>query len=70
MSMKVINNALPSFTQSSFVPCLSQHAQSGSRTTFGRQVWFTESHIILVIFFAYCFIYSFILDVKGMLLSS
>ena len=47
-------------TLSPYVPCLSQHVQSGKWTSFGKRVWFTKSHIILVIFFfTYWFIYSF-----------
>ena len=50
---------LPS-TRSPFVPWLSQSAQSGMRTSFGRWVQFTESHTLLVIFFFtfYLFIYT------------
>jgi len=48
-----------------FLPRLSRSAQSGRRTSFGRQVWFTESHIVWIIFFfTYSFIYSFILNIK------
>jgi hypothetical protein len=52
-------------TRSPYVPCLSRRAQSG-RSSFGRGVWFIQSHIVLVLFL---FIYSFNLDIKGVLLS-
>jgi len=44
---------------------LSRCAQSGRRTSFERRVWFTESHIVLVIvsLFIVLFIH-FILDIK------
>jgi hypothetical protein len=46
-----------------FIPCLSRCAQSGRRTCFRRQVWFTESHMVLVIFFLliYLFIHLFLI---------
>ena len=45
-------------TRSPFVTLLSQRAQSGRWSFFGKRVWFTESHIVLIIsFFIYCFIY-------------
>ena len=45
-------------TRSPFVT-LSQRAQSGRWSSFGKRVWFTESHIVLIIyFFTCCFIYS------------
>ena len=44
-------------THSPYVPSLSQSVHSGRRMSFGRRVWFSESHIILVI--SFCFIYSF-----------
>jgi len=45
--------------------CLSQCAQFGRRTSFRRRVWFTESHIVLVIFFfTYILFVHFILDIK------
>jgi hypothetical protein len=37
-------------TRSPLLPCLSRHTQSGRRSSFGKRVWFTESHIILVFF--------------------
>jgi len=42
-----------------FTTCLSRRAQPGRRTSFGRRVWFTESHIVLANFYFTCwFIYS------------
>ena len=38
-------------TQSLFITWLPRRAQSGRTTSFGRRVWFIESHIVLVIFF-------------------
>jgi len=46
--------------QSPFVTLLSRCAQSGRLSSFGKQVWFTESHTVLVIFFLLMF-YLFIL---------
>jgi len=48
------------YTGSPFVPCVSWRAQSGG-TSFGRRVWFIESHIVSIIFFyllIYLLIYS------------
>jgi len=67
----LLTKSLSHFTRSPFLPCLSRRVQSGRRTSFGGQVWFIESLTVLVIFFfTYWFIYSFILDIKGVLLSS
>jgi len=56
-------------TRSPSVFCLLRRAQSDRRTYFGRRVWFTESYTVLVIFFfTYCFIYSFFLDIKKVML--
>jgi hypothetical protein len=38
-------------TRSPLLPCLSRHTQSGKWSSFGKRVWFTETHIILVISF-------------------
>jgi hypothetical protein len=47
------------------LPCLSQCAQSGRRTSFGRRVLFTESHIVLVIFSLLIVLFiNFILNIK------
>ena len=51
-------------TRSPLLPCLSRHTQSGRWSSFGKRVWFTESHIVLVICF--CLFTSFILDTKKM----
>jgi len=32
-------------TWSPFISCLSQRAQSGRWSSFGKWLWFTESHI-------------------------
>jgi len=45
-------------TRSPFVTLLSRRAQSGRWSSFGRRVWFTESHLVLLSF-PLCFIYSF-----------
>ena len=38
---------------------LSRRAQSGRWSSFGKRLWLTESHIVLIISsFIYCFIYS------------
>ena len=55
-------------TRSPFLSFLSQRAQSGRRTSFGRWMWFTESHIVLVIFLLIILLLHFILDInKGVL---
>jgi len=36
-------------TRSPFVTLLSRGAQSGRWSSFGKRVWFTESHIVLII---------------------
>ena len=47
-------------TRSPFLLCLLRRAQSGRRTSFWRRVWFTESHLVVVIFFfTCCSLYSF-----------
>jgi len=59
------------FTRSPVLSCLSRRAQSGRRTSFGRRAWFIESHMVLVIFFLLVDLFMhFILDIKGVLLSS
>jgi len=49
-------------TRSPLLPCLSRRTQSGMRSSFGKRVWFTESHIVLVI--SFCLFTSYILDTK------
>jgi len=51
-------------TRSPLLPYLSRHTQSGRWSSFGKRVWFTESHITLVI--SFCLFTSFILDTKKM----
>ena len=46
-------------TRSPFVPLLSRHAQSGRWSSFGKRVWFTEPHLVLVIFFFNYVLYVF-----------
>jgi hypothetical protein len=48
------------YIRSPFAPCMSWHAQSGRRTSFGRWVGFIKLYILLAIFFLfiYLFIYS------------
>jgi len=51
----------PNFsTRSPFVILLSRRAQYGSWSSFGKRVWFTESHLVLIIYFFHFlfFIYS------------
>jgi len=48
------------YTRSPFVTWLSRRAQSGRTTSFGKRVWFIESHTDCYLFFTYCFIYSYI----------
>jgi hypothetical protein len=38
------------YTRSPFVSLLSRRAQYGRWSSFGKRVWFTESHIILIVF--------------------
>jgi hypothetical protein len=45
------NSVIRSSTRSPFVTYMSRRAQSGRRISFGRRLWFTESLIVLVIFF-------------------
>ena len=40
-----------------FLPCLSRHTQSGTWSSSGKRVWFTESHMYLIISFVYLLIY-------------
>ena len=47
-------------TQSPFVSLLSRHSQYGRWSSFGKWVWFTKSHIDLIIVFSLMF-YLFIL---------
>jgi hypothetical protein len=55
----------PLSTQSPFLPCMSWCAQYVRWTSFGRRVWFTESHIVLVIFSLLVVLFIlFILDIK------
>ena len=50
-------------TQSPFVTLLSRRAQSGRWSSFGKRVWFTESHTVLVISFLLFVLFSqFIVD--------
>ena len=51
-------------TQSPFVTLLSRRAQSGRWPSFGKRVWFTESHIVLIIYFLLVLFTQFTLDVK------
>ena len=46
-------------TWSPLLPCLSWHTQSGTWSSSGKRVWFTESHIYLFLF-VYLLIYSFV----------
>ena len=55
------------YARSPFVSLLSRRSQSGRWSSFGKRVWFTESHIILIISFFFLLIVlftQFILDIK------
>jgi hypothetical protein len=49
-------------TRSPFVTLLSRRAQSGRRSSFGKRVWFTESHLVLIISFLLVLFTHFIFD--------
>jgi len=51
-------------TRPPFVTLLSRRAQSGRRSSFGKRVWLTESHIVLIIYFLLVLFTQFILDIK------
>ena len=52
------------FTWSPFVSLLSRRAQYGRWSSFGKRVWFTESHIVLIISFLLVALFTqFILDI-------
>jgi len=48
-------------TRSPFVTSLSRRAQTGTWSSFGKRVWFTESHIVLFFYLLFCL---FIIDIK------
>ena len=53
------------------ITCMSRCPQSGRRTSVRRRVRFIESHVVLVIFFLLIDLFiHFIIDIKGVLLSS
>jgi len=52
------------YTRSPFVTLLSRRAQSGRWSSFGKRVWFTESHIVLIISFLLVLFTHCILDIK------
>jgi len=52
------------YTRSSFVTLLSRRAQSGRWSSFEKRVWFTESHIVLIISFLLVLFTHFIVDIK------
>jgi hypothetical protein len=47
---------VPFSTRSPLLPCLSQHTQSGMRSSFGKRVWFSESHSLS---YSVLFVYQF-----------
>jgi len=50
-------------TRSSFVTLLSRRTHSGRWSSFGKRVWFTESHIVLIISFVLIILFTqFIVD--------
>jgi len=61
-SIHIYYNSLCS-TLSPIVTLLCRRAQSGRWSSFGKRVWFTESHIVLIIVFLLTF-YLFILYLK------
>jgi len=52
------------FARSPFVTLLSRRAQYGRWSSFGKRVWFTESHTVLMISFLLVSFTQFILDIK------
>jgi len=53
------------YARSSFVTLFSRRAQYGRWSSFGKWVWFTESHIVLIISFLLVVLFTqFILDIK------
>ena len=51
-------------TRSPFLTWVSRRAQSGRWSSFDRRVWFTESHIVLVIYFIVVLFTQFILNIQ------
>jgi len=49
-------------TRLPFVNLLSRRAQSDRSSSFGKRVWFTESHIVLIISFLLVLFTQFIVD--------
>ena len=50
-------------TRSPLLTCMSRRAQSGRRSSFGKRVWFTESHIVLITSFLLVVLFTrFIVD--------
>ena len=53
------------YTRSPFVTLLPRRAQYGRWSSFGKRVWFTESHLVLIISFLFAVLFTqFILDIK------
>ena len=56
-------NPLNCSTRSHFVTLLSRRAQSGLWSSFRKRVWFTESHIVLIIYCLFVVLFTqFIVD--------
>ena len=56
---------LSSSTRPHYLTLLSQRAQTGRRSSFEIRVWFTESHIFLIISFLIVVLFTqFIVDIK------
>ena len=53
----VLNVPRRSSARSPFLTLLSRRSHSGRWFSFGKRVWFIESHIVLIISFFTCFIY-------------
>jgi len=61
-SGKTVTKSVQYSTQPSFVTLLSRRAQSGRLSSFGKRVWFTESHIVLIISFLLVLFTQFTVD--------
>ena len=57
------NRARIHSTRSPFATLLSRRAQSGRRSYFGKRLWFTDSHRVLIIYFLLVVLFTyFIVD--------
>jgi len=53
LNFRKVSVVVTSYTRSRspFLPCLSRPTHSGRWSSFGKRVWFTESHTVLVNYF-------------------